>query len=152
MVSAYKDELQRKIRAAVGPIFESLPESYPERFSWLTAARNAFHEELASALEPSLNSYLTQQKSEQYSDRENTAALINNDLWMLGLAIRGPKDRSAILKIDRPDQSSREASLVRLVVGDRRVRLPGSPSWPELELMRRPPDARDHIRYFRGRN
>lgn len=149
MTQDSEEDLANALRRAVRPILESLPQPFGQRVLGLEVLREIFLEEFAASLQPSLNSYLADQKYDDFAARKATAASVNSCLSTFGLRIRGPKNHPAMLHVDPPPPNDPGPATIRIIVKDRRIHPPRHVKWPNIELMVQPYDIRrDYGRFF----
>lgn len=145
------DKMEGALRAAVRQILSDLPESYPDRYTFLRSARKVFQAELAASLQPSLNAYLVKKRDTDYEERRRTADLVNSDLWMLGLACRAAHGRNPAFLTLRHQDAHKMPCPIYLsgYEGYPRTRAGVSDHWPPLELIDNPPRYPHQGRWFK---
>lgn len=138
---------------AIQHLSRGLPVEYCRRLGAIAALRAAFHKEMATALEPSLNSFAQHQPHDSIEDRNALASRINGDLRAIGLTLKCPRtQRPGLLVIDRKDAEHPDVSRFRVETLDdrgRRQRTFTSQSLPRFELMPDPVRSESLSKGFR---
>jgi hypothetical protein len=91
-----------KLRAVVQAVAESLPTDYQERQRGLLKASDVVRQEIAAALEKSLNEEARRHPHETYDDKKALAKWVNAELRVLGLAIKDPNTGNACHLVGSP--------------------------------------------------
>lgn len=103
------------VRAQFRAIFAELPDSFEERYDKLSALRQVFTEELATAIQHHLNEYLSQQPQESLAEKAALASRVNQLVRRVGLAIQFPdSDRVGILVADTKGKAHSNVARLRL--------------------------------------
>lgn len=142
-----------------GEVLSALASGLPADYEEFTAAARAlgrcFHCELATAMQPRLNSHLRTLPSDTYAEKQYIATWVNEQLRELGLAIRCPKTgKPANLIADvqaGEDSASRFRLDVRTDEGGR-TRTFSSRDLFDLELMEDATRQEPLSRRFRNRS
>lgn len=93
---------------AIQSLFQDLPTGFSARHEAIGSIRDAFHIELAHAMEDALNRHLEGMLHDSVDEKRATASYVNEVLRSVGLAIKSkePLSRPATLVADvKPDSS-----------------------------------------------
>lgn len=148
MTSDSPDDARRRVIRELLAITTNDPE---KQLSELQALRRMFHDELAEAVQPAINSVLRERDRDDVESRRALCSWANEKLRLLGLTVKDPQGRPSILFADARDADD-SAGRYRLEHRDstgRAVRTGTSPTVPELTLMSDPPRPEGLARRFR---
>lgn len=153
MTSDAESPLSPERRAALAALFADLPTDFHERYEAIETIRHAFHRELASALQDSLNTHLASLPQDSPDERKELTAWLNLHLRQVGLAVRCPvTGLPARLQVDNQDANHPETTRFRFstyVPGRGSLNRCACKVLPELELVEATPRVESLSRAFK---